>query len=325
MLRAVAARSSFTAAASELGYTQSAISKRVAALERTTGHTLVIRERSGVRLTRAGEVLLGHAATALDAIDDAERELNDADAIRLRPVRLGAFASAAAGVVPGALRRLARDQPDIAVALREGTSAVLTRALRAGNLDIALLAGVPPHAPPDDREPALEVEILAEGPLRIAVGTSHRLAGRSRVHPAELTGERWVMARSEGQERLLGVWPGSAGRPNAPYVVRDWLTKLQLVASGMAITTIPDVLVPALPPDVQHLSVDGSSAERRRLLLVRTAGVTRPETETVALALRDAALAIRAPRLASPPPALLLPSGRAQKQERRAGSRLGGS
>jgi DNA-binding transcriptional LysR family regulator len=296
VLRAVAARGSFTAAATELGYTQSAISKRVAALERTTGRTLMIRERTGVRLTPAGEVLLGHAATALDAIEAAERELEGADAIQVRPVRLGAFASAAAGVVPGALARLARDRPDIPVALREGTSAVLIRALRAGNLDLALLAGVPPHLPPDDREPALEVEILAEGPLQIAVGTNHRLAGRSRVRAGELTGERWVVARSEGEERLLGVWPGFAGRPYAPYVVRDWLTKLQLVASGTAITTIPDVLVPALPRDVQAVRVDGAGQQRRRLLLVRIPGVARHETDAVALALRDAAVAGRPAR-----------------------------
>ena len=288
LLRAVAARGSFSAAAMELGYTQSAISKRVAALERTTGHTLVSRERKGVRLTRAGEVLLGHAAVALEAMEDAERELEGANAVRVRPVHLGAFASAAAGVVPSALSRLARDRPEIAVTLREGTSAVLTRALRAGSLDIALLAGVPPHAPPDDREPALGIEVLAEGPLRIAVGASHRLAGRARVHEAELTGERWVVARAESQERLLGMWPGSAGQSNVPYVVRDWLTKLRLVASGVAITTIPDVLIPALPSDVQAVCVDGDDAERRRLLLLRVPGVARPETEDVAQALRDA-------------------------------------
>lgn len=290
VLRAVVQRGSFTAAAAELGYTQSAISKRIAALETTAGHTLVIRERRGVRLTRAGEVLLRHAAAALEAIEDAERELKDEQATRVRPVRLGTFASAAAGVVPRALDRLARDRPDIVLTLREGTSAVLTRALRAGTLDLALLAGVSAHIPRDDREPALEVETLAEGPLRVAVGASHRLAGRPRVSVAELTGERWVVARSEGQERLLGVWPGSPGRADAPYVVRDWLTKLRLVASGTAITTVPDVLVPALPPDVRAVSVSDSSVERRQLLLARTPGVTRPESETVAAALRDAAV-----------------------------------
>jgi DNA-binding transcriptional LysR family regulator len=290
VLRAVAQRGSFTAAAAELGYTQSAISKRMAALETTAGHTLVIRERRGVRLTLAGEVLLRHAAAALEAMEDAERELNNAEATRVRPVRLGAFASAAAGVVPRALDRLARDRPDIVLTLRENTSAVLTRALRAGSLDLALLAGVPAHTPPDDREPALEVETLAEGPLRVAVGANHRLAGRSHVTVADLTGERWATARSEGQERLLGVWPNSASPADAPYAVRDWLTKLRLVASGAAITTVPDVLVPALPPDVRAVNVDDSSVERRRLLLARMPGVARPESATVAMALRDAAM-----------------------------------
>ena len=79
MLRAVAQRGSFTAAAAELGYTQSAISKRMAALETTAGHALVIRERRGVRLSRAGEVLLRHATTALEAMEDAERELDNED------------------------------------------------------------------------------------------------------------------------------------------------------------------------------------------------------------------------------------------------------
>jgi DNA-binding transcriptional LysR family regulator len=290
VLRAVIQRGSFTAAAAELGYTQSAISKRMAALETAAGHRLVIRERRGVRLTHAGEVLLRHGAAALEAMEDAERELNEADATRLRPVRLGAFASAAAGVVPRALGRLARDRPDIVLALREGTSAVLTRALRAGTLDLALLAGVSGHPEPDDREPALEIETLAEGPLRVAVGAGHRLAGRTRASVAELAGERWVTARSEGEERLLGVWPDPAGRADAPYIVRDWLTKLRLVASGAAITTVPDVLVTALPPDVRVVGVGDGSVERRRLLLARLPGVARPEAQTVAAALRDAAV-----------------------------------
>ena len=290
VLRTVVQRGSFTAAAAELGYTQSGISKRMAALETTAGHALVIRARRGVRLTRAGEVLLRHASAALEAMEDAERELNDENAPRVRPVRLGAFASAAAGVVPRALDRLARDRPDIELTLREGTSTVLTRALRARTIDLALLAGVSAHTPPDDREPALEVETLAEGPLRVAVSASHRLAGRSKVSVEELAGERWATARSEGQEWLLGVWGALAGRADAPYVVRDWLTKLRLVASGEAITTVPDVLVPALPPDVRTVSVGDSSVERRRLLLARIPGVARPESEAVVVALRGAAV-----------------------------------
>src|SRR5579862_5720618 len=96
-LRAVAQRGSFTSAAAELGYTQSAVSKRIASLESTVGHKLAIRERGGVRLTRAGEVLLRHGTLALGALAQAERELSDDGPATFRAVRIGAFASAAAG------------------------------------------------------------------------------------------------------------------------------------------------------------------------------------------------------------------------------------
>ena len=178
--------------------------------------------RPGVRLTPPARCCSAtQPARPLRRCRTPSMELDgEADAVRARPVRLGAFASAAAGVVPSALGCLARDRPDIVVALREGTSAVLTRALRAGNLDIALLAGMPPHMPPDARDPTLDIEILAEGPLRIAVGASHRLAKKTRpgraLHAAELTGERWVVAHSEGEERLLGVWPGSPAARTRP-------------------------------------------------------------------------------------------------------------
>jgi DNA-binding transcriptional LysR family regulator len=289
VLRAVAEHGSFTSAAADLGYTQSAISKRMALLEATAGHTLAVRTTRGVRLTRAGEILLRHATTALDAMQKAKRELNSLPAAQIRTVRLGAFASAAAGIVPEALIRLDRSQPDIAVSLREGTSAVLIRSLRAGTLDLALVADVAADTLPDDREQALTTEVLAEGPLRVAVGPAHRLAGRSLVTTAELADERWVIARSERQERLLGVWPDSVGQPDAPYVVRDWLTKLRLVAAGAAITTVPDVLIPALPPDVRVINVSDRPTHKRRLLLARIAGDTQPGCDSVANALRATA------------------------------------
>jgi DNA-binding transcriptional LysR family regulator len=287
-LRAVAQRGSFTAAADELGYTQSAVSKRIRVLEAATGRQLFARERSGVRLTPAGEVVLRHAAAALDALDAIERDLHaDRDGGRPVPVRIGAFASAIAGIVPAALQTLAGAE----VTLREGTSAALVRALRAGTLDLALLASVAPFHPPDQRDPPLVVEYLGEAALRVAVGPSHRFAGRGTVDVGELAEERWVVARQAQDDHRLGAWPGMPGAPRAPFVVRDWLGKLRLVASGAAISTVPGVLVPALPPDVQTVRVTGGHGERRRLALVRAPGPAGPAVEQVAAALRDAARA----------------------------------
>ena len=288
ILRAVAQRGSFTAAARELGYTQSAVSKRVRVLEAATGRRLFARGRAGVRLTPAGEVVLRHAAVVLDALSALERDLQDeADRDRPGPIRIGAFASALAGIVPAALKLLT----GVEVTLREGTSAALVRAVRAGTLDLALIAGVPPFLPPDQRDPPLAVECLAEGDLRIAVGATHRFAGRRTVDVGELADERWVVARQQPNDHRLGVWPGIPGTPRAPFVVRDWLSKLRLVATGTAITTVPDVLLQALPPDVHTASVTGAGVERRRLLLVRAPRPAQPAIEDVIAALRSAARA----------------------------------
>ncbi|MBO9532473.1 MAG: LysR family transcriptional regulator [Solirubrobacteraceae bacterium] len=293
ILRAVAQRGSFTGAAAELGYTQSAISRRVAAMERAAGRTLFRRERVGAQLTEAGEVLLGHAGVALAALDAAARELEVLGQRRAAPVRIGAFGSAAAGIVPQALATVALEHPGLTTTLREGTTAVTLRALRAGAIDLALVASTPPFGPVDAREPALVPEVLSERELMLAVGAGHRLAGRRTVRVEELVGERWIAARSEGEERLLGVWPGLAGTPDLAYVARDWLTKLRFVASGAAITTIPGVLLPALPPGVQALRVVDGPRERRRLLLVRAPTTTPSDAaiDAVAEALRRAATA----------------------------------
>jgi DNA-binding transcriptional LysR family regulator len=289
VLREVAERGSFTAAARALGYTQSAVSRRAAALEAAAGSRLFERGRDGVRLTPAGTRLLARAAVVLAELDAARRELAGLP-MAGGPVRLGAFPSALAWLVPTALAAVASEHPDVEVRVREGTTPTLVRALRAGTIDLAILARTPPFRPLDAETPALRAETLVERELMLAVGAGHRFAGRDAVEVAELEGERWVASSSEGGESLLGAWPGLTGRPRIVCTVRDWMGKLALVAAGVGITTVPALLTPALPPGVRAVAVRGEPEERRRLALVAAPG--REETGAVAVlanALRRAA------------------------------------
>jgi len=185
VLREVAQSGSFSAAAGVLGYTQSAVSRQVAALEAVAGRALFERRRDGVVLTPAGGRLLARAVRVLDELDAAIRDTADPDAAA-GPVRLGTFATAVAGLVPGALASLPRD---LVVSVREGSTPALTRALRAGTLDLAVLAQTPPFRPPDAEAPALDLTILAERELVIAVGARHPFAGRRAVEVGELAGQ----------------------------------------------------------------------------------------------------------------------------------------
>ena len=188
-------------------------------------------------LTPAGARLLRSAVRILDELDAVRLELTG-EQTDGRPVRLGAFATAAAGLVPRALAAL---PPQLNVSVREATTPALTRALRAGTLDLAVIAQTPPFRPPDAESPALDLTTLSERELAIAVPANHPLAEARAVEVTQLEGQVWVSSRSDAGDTLLGVWPGLRERPEVRYVVRDWLAKLQIVAAGLAITTIaPD-------------------------------------------------------------------------------------
>jgi DNA-binding transcriptional LysR family regulator len=290
VFREIAQAGSFSAAALSLGYTQSAVSRQVAALEAAVGHRLFDRGRQGVSLTSAGARLLTSAIRALDEIDQALREL-DGEQTAVGPVRLGAFPAAVIGLVPAALRSL---PAHLKVTLREATTPALTRALRAGTLDLAILARSPPFRPLDAESPPLELMTLSERELVIAVAAGHPLASAPVVDVRELEGQVWVASRSDAGDSLLGVWPGLAHRPDVRYVVRDWLAKISIVAAGLAITTLAPVSLSGLPDGVKVVAVRGEPHELRRIVLARQPGPMERPTAQVADALIATARGLRA-------------------------------
>ncbi|HUH67819.1 MAG TPA: LysR family transcriptional regulator [Mycobacterium sp.] len=287
VLRSVAERGSFSAAAVELGYTQSGISRQAAALEREAGTRLFERQPAGVRLTAAGLILLGHACTILDELAAAQCEIAGVDS-DVQHVRLGVYISAGAVLLPRTLTAL-RHRRDIRVTTREGTTPVLVRAVRAGTLDLAVIASRPPHRPPDAELPLLELETIREANLLVAASANGRFAGRDSVTADELADVDWIASPSSGAESLLGVWPGLAGRPRIAHTARDWLTKLQLVAAGCGVTTVPAGLASVMPDGVILLSVEDGTAEARRMLVARMPGKPSAAVSLVLAALRGSA------------------------------------
>jgi DNA-binding transcriptional LysR family regulator len=285
VLREVSQWGSFTAAARALGYTQSAVSRQVAALETAAGRQLFARRRDGVVLTAAGTRLLARAIRILDEMDAAAEELADRP-VTAGVVRVGAFPTAVAALLPGVLSCLPRG---LVVSVREGSSSTLTRSLRAGTLDLAVLAQAPPFRPLDAETPALRLVTLAERELLLCVGPAHPFAGRDAVEVDELVGQTWVAGRSDTGEALPGVWPGLPERPDIRYVVRDWWAKLQLVAAGLAITTIPPVALHLLPRELRVVAVRGEPQETRRLVLGHRPGPLTDAATVVADAFRRAA------------------------------------
>ncbi|MFF3558468.1 LysR family transcriptional regulator [Streptomyces sp. NPDC002574] len=298
VLRAVVEQGTFTAAATSLGYTQSAISRQIAAVEQAAGAELLERRRDGVRLTDAGRIVMRRATTVLDGIEATARELSGLPG-QGGTVHLGWVPSTGAVVVARALAELRRTDPDLHVIGREGGTPALARALRAGSIDLALLSSVPPFRAPDSESPPLVLQTLTERALCLAVPAGHPLARGDYVDVADLRGQRWITSSSSGEERLMGVWKGLDEQPEIVVTARDWLAKLHLVAAGCGLTTVPVSLAPVIPPGVRIVTVRGGPQEQRRLVLARLPNPPQQCVSRVAAGLHAEALATTT---ALPPP-----------------------
>lgn len=296
-IRAVAECRSFTAASETLGYSQSAVSRQVAAAERELGATLFERVPRGVKLTRAGGLILRQVVIALTALEQAERIL-DGEPQPERRVRVGTVPVAGMALLPRAVASLRRMEHDLDVSTREGTTPALVRAVRAGTLDVALITSRPPFRSPDQEHPPLKQHTVAETALALAVPSASRHAGPEPVTLESLESESWIASPLSNDEPQLGVWPGLPGRPRVQHWSRDWATKLELVAQGAGVTTVPAEFLPSVPPGVTITRIDGLPAEIRRVTLTHAPELDTAVVAPLLRAMRAAAATLAAERCA---------------------------
>jgi DNA-binding transcriptional LysR family regulator len=269
VLREVAARGSFTAAAESLGYTQSAISRQVAGLERAAGAALFERTPRGVRLTDAGSMLARRAQSVLDEVDAAQRELAGISDRGTGRLRVGAFPTAVASLVPRALAALRRRQPAVQVSLREGGTASQLKRVVAGSVQVAVV-GVLPGARAA-REPGVRLKHLIDDPLLLAVGPGHPLARRPAVDIDDLAEESWIAASQQASDTMLGAWQWAEWQPRVELIARDWTAKLGLVAAGIGVTLVPGLAADAVRPDVGLVRIRSERPVSRAVLIASPA------------------------------------------------------
>ncbi|WP_436889261.1 LysR family transcriptional regulator [Nocardiopsis dassonvillei] len=245
---AVAETGSLTATARALGYTQSAVSRQVQALEQELDSVLFDRLPRGVALTAAGRALLPHARAAVGHLSAARAELAALRRLDGGRLRVGAFPSAGVTLVPRALAEFSRLHPRVEVTHVEALTVDLMARLEAGALDVAVV-GTP-------ADPArVELHPLMDEPLLLAVPAGHRLVGRVGVRMEELEGEAWIAGRERPEDTLLAPAAARGFRPRISHVVGEWATKQGFVAAGLGVTLLPALAAASLRPDVALVSL----------------------------------------------------------------------
>jgi DNA-binding transcriptional LysR family regulator len=244
---------SLSAAAVELGYTQSAVSRQIAGLEREVGAPLVERHARGIRPTAAGEAFGYHAQAAVNEADRALRAARDArDGSPSRPLVVGATPSLAAGVVPAAMRRLLDQSGPLPWNLVPALTRELHERTVSGELDIAVVTDAPPGLPGHAR---LQRHLVGTDEMIVVLPLDHRLAGSGRVPIEALASETWA-EDNEGSAALLRQHAARAGvTARIDLTAADLPGKIALAATGHAIALAPGVLATTLRPDVTTVAL----------------------------------------------------------------------
>ncbi len=209
---AVARSASFSTAARELGYTQSAVSQQIAALEADLGVPLL--RRRPVTPTDAGQRLLEHATPILLRLDAARADIRRVSGAPPAHLRAGASPLADTGGLTEALVAVRRAMPRVSAGLSVlGRDAVVTGVAR-GELDVGLVDGV--TAPSDPLRlvevGTLSTAVVSTGPLVVALPASHPLASRTALRLGDLADAGWIDAPDAAPPR----WPPVPGWPCCP-------------------------------------------------------------------------------------------------------------
>ena len=290
VLREVAAQGSFSAAAAELSYTQSAVSQQIAALEAEVGTALVERLPRGVRLTPAGAALVEHAEGILTRLDAAQAEMAAIAGLRGGQLRMASFPTAGANLMPLAISIFRAQHPDVELTLAEGEPEELIPRLVAGEFDLALLFEFPGVGPTVPR--GLTRIELFEDPMYLALPGDHPLATKRRLRLEDLKDVAWVQtsAPSACARHVVRSCHAAGFEPHVAFESDDYATVQGLVATGVGVALIPELaLSGGVRSDLTIRSLSPSSPARRVLAATPRADRRTPAVQAMLKILRDVA------------------------------------
>jgi DNA-binding transcriptional LysR family regulator len=249
VLKEVAYRGSFSAAAEELSYTQSAISQQIAALEAEAGMALLERRPRGVSLTAAGQMLMGHAEGILARLEAAEASLAEIAGLRGGRLRMASFPTAGATLMPLAIATFRASYPDVELTLSEGEPEEIAPRLRAGELDLALLFEFEGETELGDGTTRVE---LLEDPMYLALPREHRLAKKQQLRLEDLKGEAWVQTSSASPcaRHVVRSCHAAGFEPNVSFESDDYQTVQGLVAAGVGVALIPELALSVVREEI---------------------------------------------------------------------------
>ncbi|MFJ8744729.1 LysR family transcriptional regulator [Embleya sp. NPDC127516] len=298
LLRELSLRGTIAAVAEALAFTPSAVSQQLGVLEREAGVPLLERTGRRVTLTPAGHNLVRHTEAVLAHLEQASADLASTRRGLAGPLRIGTFPSATRTIVLGALTCLGRRHPGLEPMVLEIDPAEVAGALRAGDLDVALIHEYD-FVPPVDEVGLAGLPLYTE-PMYLA-STS---PAPDRTADASMLGfwrnSPWITSTSGTlcQAMTIRACQAAGFTPHVRHQVDDFATVLALVAADQGVAVVPHLGIVDPPPEV---TLTRLPIHRRTTIAFRGGAAEHPAVLAAADALRTCVPAELAPAQTAPP------------------------
>lgn len=230
---------SLTRAAEKLHYTQPGISHMILSLEEEFGFPLLSRGKSGVTPTPECRELLPFLRQITGGEDGLQETVQRIRGLDVGNIRIGCFASLSVHILPAVVAAFTERYPGIGLQLYVGEHGELTRWLREGQVDLALMS-LP--VPEDFR-----FLPLFDDPIYAVLPEQHPLTAEQTVRPAELVKYPFIMQYFGSDEDANRVLDGEQLTPNIRFRVRGDDVIQSMVAKNLGVTLAPELVLSHMP------------------------------------------------------------------------------
>ena len=226
----------FTAAATRLGISQSAVSHAIKSLEQELGVELLRRHQSVVELSDIGQQLLLRARAMLGLANTLRQEAADARGMRRGTLRIGSFGpTSSMKLLPAILQRYRALHPGIEVHIDEGPDRQVIQWLDERRIDVGFVVL------PEER---FDTFALMADQMVALLPTAHPLAARTSLSLRDLCDDPFVLTEAGSAELVTRLFNAARLTPNVRYRCSQLLSTLNTVSRGEAVTVVSEGSLP---------------------------------------------------------------------------------
>lgn len=262
----VAELGSFTRAAESCGYSQSAISQNIKALEQETGVSLLSRRKDGVQLTADGRDFFPYLQAVWQAEQALERRRQETMGLKNSVIRIGTFTSVSRNLLPPKMKAFKARYPDVRFVLRQGEYTSIPQWIRQGEIDFGFVN--------QDAVDSMDTRLLYEDHMLAVLPQGHHLEQKPVIPLKELSREPLILLDEGDHSVLLDAFRQAGQTPNIAYEVYDDYSILSMVRQGLGISVLYEKVVSGFESGLSLRPI--LEAPRRRVALAWSSWETMP-------------------------------------------------